>query len=108
MRQIVAIRAFDFNYLRLSFSLSRRKHGFKSPIRASQFGRAPLVSRRRVPAHGDKPWAGPSIATLVSLGDAGRAADYVARAFLWAAVFYHAGFARMRVGAHCFWKFRPA
>ncbi len=28
--------------------------------------------------------------------------------FSWAAVFYHAGFARMRVGANCFWKFRPA
>ena len=28
--------------------------------------------------------------------------------FSWAAVFYHARFARMRVGANCFWKFRPA
>jgi len=60
------------------------------------------------PAHGGEPWAGPRIALVSSHVSLDALRIMLLGQFSWAAVLYHARFQSMRVGANCFWKFRPA
>jgi hypothetical protein len=64
------------------------KHGFES-------------LEHKNPSTAKKPWTGECL-KLVIFGIS------LPQYFRWAAVLYHAESASMRVGAKCFWKFRPA